>query len=548
MNRITHVGYTSAVITPPGGVPIEENVEDAEYKFRPYEGVGNNFKNPKYGHVGEYLLRKSTPEYHGETELSLHGNPNPRIVSNNICKGTPVTSPKNLSNITWALAQFVDHQLDLTVNQSGESPETIEIPLPTPEEDPEEDFYYPGRTITVTRSTFKRVNGGPGVLEGQGPVRQHANALTSYMDACNVYGTTPDMSQRLRALDGTGRMKTSMADNGETLLPYNTVGLHMDVFMPVPQESLFAAGDVRANENIALIAMHTIWVREHNRLCDELIKSHPEWAGQDEMIFQHARRTVIGMQQQITFTELLPKLLGSIPPYSGYDDTVNPGIATEFSTVGYRVGHTMLPDILQVNSEGDSITLFEAFFNPAWVQRNGIDNLLVGLSKTRQQKVDNVVVDSVRNQLFGPPTTTTMRDLAVINIQRGRDHGIPGYNAVRVAYGLSRINSWDEFPTTVALRTKLAALYSGPDAVDPWIGCIVENHLPNAEVGPLLHAIISDQVRRIRSGDRFWFENDPALSVSERVTIRQTTMADVLNRNTAPGIEFQRDVFVSESA
>jgi len=537
MNRVTHVGYSNAVISPAGGVPIQEDVDDAEYKFRPYEGMGNNFKHPRYGHVGEHLLRKCEAEYNTDTQLSLHGNPNPRIVSNNICKGSSLPSPHKLSNITWAWAQFVDHQLDLTARQSGESAETIEIPVPDTETDPEEDFYYPGRTITVTRSQFVMVDG----------VRQHANALTSYVDACNVYGTTPDMSQRLRALDGTGKMKTSMADNGETLLPYNTLGLAMDVFIPVPQESLFAAGDVRANENIALIAMHTIWVREHNRLCDDLVEGHPEWAGQDEMIFQHARRMVIGMQQQITFTEALPKLLGPMPPYSGYDDTVNPDIATEFSTVGYRVGHTMLPDVLQTDGQGTTITLFEAFFNPAWVQAHGIDNLLVGLSQTRQQKVDNVVVDSVRNQLFGPPTTTSMRDLAAINIQRGRDHGIPGYNAVRVAYGLKMINTWGEFPTTTALRAKLAALYSSPDAVDPWIGCVVEDHLPNAEVGPLLHAIIGDQARRIRSGDRFWYENDPALSTNERIAIKQTSMADVLNRNTAPGIEFQKDVFVSET-
>ena len=118
------------------------NVVDAEYKFRPYEGVGNNFKNPRYGHVGEHLLRKSAAEYNTDTQLSLHGNPNPRIVSNHICKGSPVESPKNLSNITWAWAQFVDHQLDLTVNQSGESAETIEIPVPDTETDPEEDFYF----------------------------------------------------------------------------------------------------------------------------------------------------------------------------------------------------------------------------------------------------------------------------------------------------------------------------------------------------------------------------------------------------------------------
>jgi peroxidase len=529
---VTHVGFTSAVIVPRGTVPLEQDAEHAEYKFRPYEGVGNNFRRPRWGAAGAQLLRTSVAAYDPGTQLSLPGNPNPRVVSNAVCKGTPVPSAR-LTNLVWPWAQFVDHQLDLTVPQDGGTAEVITIPLL--DTDPNEDHYYPGRAISVTRSQFRVVGG----------VRQHANQLTAYVDASNVYGTTPDMCARLRALDGTGKLKTSMADNGEELLPYNTVGLTMDVFGPADQESLFAAGDARANENIALIAMHTIWVREHNRLCNELVRTHPEWAGQDEMLFQHARRRVVGTQQHILFDEMLPALLGPLPTYSGHDDGVDPGVATEFSTVGFRVGHTMLPDVLQTSANpADTLSLFDAFFRPSWVQAHGIDALLVGLSVTKQQRVDNVVVDSVRNQLFGPPTTTAMRDLAAINIQRGRDHGIPGYNAVRVAYGLGAV-TWDTMPTTPALRATLAGLYAGPDVLDAWVGCICETHLPGAEVGPLLRAIIWDQARRARAGDRFWYQNDPALSVAERNEIAGTTLGDVLNRNTAPGFTFPRNVFVA---
>jgi len=536
--RVSFVGFVNAPVRiTDDSITLTSSKKGAEYKFRPFEGIGNNLSNPSWGMVGRHLRRKANAAYDDATELSLHDNPNARTVSNVICKQTTsVPSPSGLSNLWWGWAQFIDHALDKTSNQSGESAETLVVPVPSPTEDPEEDFFFPGRTITITRSKYIEVDG----------VRQHPNELTSYMDACNVYGLDSNWAYNLRRVDGTGKLKTSMADNGEDLLPYNTFGFVMDTPFPVPQQSLFAAGDTRANENLVLLGIHTIFVREHNRLCDEIIKRRPEWSGNDELIFQHARRIIIGLQQHITFEEVLPKLLGPLPSYAGYLSGVDTSIFTEFSTVGYRVGHTMLPELLQIGANPENtMTLFQAFFNPSWAQANGLDQILYGQSQTVMQKIDNQVVNSVRNQLFGPPTTTSMLDLATLNIMRGRDHGIPGYNAVRMAYSLNPISTWDAFPTTPELRTKLSSIYASPDVVDPWIGMLCENHMEGKQVGPLLFTIIMDQAMRIRSGDRFWYENDDALSYDEKLEIKNTKFSHILNRNTAASITFQDDVFVA---
>src|SRR5712692_2126536 len=96
------------------------------------------------------------------------------------------------------------------------------------------------------------------------------------------------------------------------------------------------AGDVRANENIALTALHTLFAREHNRI----VASLPSSLSAEER-FQIARRVVGAEIQYITYTEFLPALGVRLDPYHGYDPTVNPGLSNEFAVVGYRA-HSMI--------------------------------------------------------------------------------------------------------------------------------------------------------------------------------------------------------------
>ena len=90
------------------------------------------------------------------------------------------------------------------------------------------------------------------------------------------------------------------------------------------------AGDIRANENIMLTSYHTIFVREHNRLCKIILKKTPYLT--DENLYQSAKNYLTGIFQKITFYDFLPLMIGKkkfdelIGPYKGYNPEINPNI------------------------------------------------------------------------------------------------------------------------------------------------------------------------------------------------------------------------------
>ena len=130
---------------------------------------------------------------------------------------------------------------------------------------------------------------------------------------------------------------------------------------------------------------------------------------------------------------------GALTAYRGYNPNVDPSIANEFSTAAFRL-HTLINDDVEFfGNDGravrDEVELSEAFFNPDLLKQTGIDSILKYAASTLAQEDDNQIVDSLRNFLFGQPGQGGL-DLASLNIQRGRDHGLADYNAVRKAYGL----------------------------------------------------------------------------------------------------------------
>lgn len=479
--------------------------ENPYINYESLDGYQNNLINPSLGKTNTALIRKSSIAYGDGISTLASRTPTPREISNAICAQTSSIPNKNrITDFFWLWGQFIDHELDLTPGNQEDANMT------TPNDDT-----YPNLTIPFKRSEFV-FNSSP---------RQQINKISSFIDGFNIYGNN-DRVCVLRKLDGTGKMKTLLSDNNEVILPLNIYNIDNDQPQGTNKEDFFIAGDIRCNENIALTAIHTLFVREHNRLCDEIKSSKPEW--KEEEIFQQARRTVIALMQKITFEEFLPILIGTnaISTYQGYDHTVNSSIATEFSTVGYRLGHTMISSTLDVGT--GTILLRNAFFTPSYVKTNGIDQILLGFSRHVMQEIDNFIVDDLRNFLFGPPTMTQMLDLASLNIQRGRDHGIPDYNTLRFSYGLPRYTQFSQITTNTTLQTKLSTTYPSINGIDPWIGALCEDHVSGAQVGPLLKAIIKDQFERVRDGDRFWWETNFMIDQQE---IKNTTLTDIVNRN-----------------
>ena len=100
-------------------------------------------------------------------------------------------------------------------------------------------------------------------------------------------------------------------------------------------------------------------------------------------------------------------------------------------------------------------------------------------------------------------------DLISLNLWRGRDHGLPGYNAYRVVCGLQPVTNFQQLLTVMepSVVDRLAAVYRSVDDIDLYIGGLVERHLPGSMLGPVFSCIIADQFARLKEGDRFFYEH-----------------------------------------
>jgi heme peroxidase/glucodextranase-like protein len=383
------------------------------------------------------------------------------------------------------------------------------------------NFSYP-LNLRSGRNTF--------TLQASTPnPRQQITRISAYLDGSVVYGSDATRSAALRTFQG-GRLKTSAGD----LPPLNTDGLpNANDAHLVPDAELFLAGDVRANENVELSAIHTLFVREHNLIATALAAP---CHNNDEQIYQTTRRIVAAELQAITYNEFLPALLGpnALRPYSGYKPDVNPGIATEFSTAAFRIGHTLINDDVEfldndANPIRDELELDETFFNPNPLKETGPAPLLKYLATDNAQEVDTQLVPGLRNFLFGPPGAGGF-DLASLNIQRGRDHGLSDYNSTRAAYGLPPVTTFAQITSNPDLQARLATLYGDVNQIDLWVGGLSEDHVAGSSMGPTFQKIITDQFERIRDGDRNWYTRN--FYGSQLQAIAHTRLSDVLRRNT----------------
>ena len=503
------------------------NAED-----RSLDGTGNNLANPTWGAAGTPLARMASAAYddgisapRGSVSLSL---PNPRLISNTVVAQTTMTPNSHaMTNWVFQWGQFVDHDLDLTVLASPTESFNISIPTGDP-------IFDPGSTGTQVMS-FRRSQYDVTSGTGLGNPREQINEISSFLDTSMVYGSDAVRATTLRTLDGTGRLKTSAGN----LMPLNTFGLPNGTGGPFDPAQFYVAGDVRSNEQVGLTAVHTLFVREHNRLADQIAAANPGWT--DEQVYQRARKLVGGEIAAITFQEFLPALLGSYAPsiVNSYDPNINPSVLTEFSTALYRVGHTMLPpELKRIQNDGSSaaggpLPLRNAFFLQNNLGgTNELEYILKGLASDMQQEVDMHIVADVRDFLFGEPIPGGF-DLASLNIQRGRDHGLPDYNSLRVSFGLPAINTFSEISSDVSIQAGLQWLYGDVNKIDAWVGALSEDHLPGSQVGPLITAGLIEQFTRLRDGDRLWFLSDLELSIADQNWLLTRRLSDVIRENTS---------------
>ncbi len=495
------------------------------YEFRSFDGTGNNENNFELGSAGAALINIAPLDYgDGFSTPSGANRANPRVISNLVADQTEnIPSDRGLTNLIWAFGQFLDHDLDLV----PETDEEVSIHVPTG--DPDLDPEATGEVeIPLGNSDF---------IDGTGTdpsnPRQLLNNITAWIDGSNIYGSDDRRAWFLRSFE-SGKLKVS---NGN-LLPFNDGSVENDDPRGGDPTRLFVAGDTRSNENSVLVSMHTLFVREHNRIAEELGNAHSEWS--DEQIFQRARDINIAQYQSIIYNEYLPSLLGvnALPEYQGYDSDIEVGINRTFASAAFRFGHTQLSSgIPRLDNNGETIeqgdlTLAEVFFRSTdVVQETGIDPIFRGIASSLSQNIDTKVIDDVRNLLFGGGGSVSGRDLFAINIQRARLHGLADYNTIRESFGLDRVTGFADITSDLELQAKLEDIYEGDvNNIDAFVGLLAEDRVPSTAVGETLQAVLVEQFVTLRNGDRFYYEN--TFSNREIRQIERTTFSDIIRRNT----------------
>jgi len=441
--------------------------------------------------------------------------------------------------------QFLDHDITLTPQAeldccSKDFMETdgkeginlrrcFNIPIDT-EPDNEDEFFFSDGCSPLTRSdVFCPCNRFP---------REQINGITAFVDGSNIYGSADDENAKLREVrsskeeEGRRVVRFSSAElksNGSDLPSRSQCGFHIPATGAEGPDDL-VSGDVRASEQPALSSLHTLFLNEHNRIVRALrplitgdayasILQNMRAAEREDLIFQLARRMVAAELQQITYKEYLPLILGKAAlldldsDETNYDPSVNPSILNEFATVAFRFGHSTIADIFQFHGH-QNFSLAEHFFD-----RNGIplvvgkawQHQMVGLSAQVAPACDLQIGDACRNKLFKNVNVDTNGkalpgDLVARNIQRAREHGIPGYASLREACGIPLINN--QRPNEIKPETwdRLMNLYgNNASQVDPFTGGLAEEAPLDGQVGPLFACIIGQQFKNMRDGDRFFF-------------------------------------------
>lgn len=409
--------------------------------------------------------------------------PLPRLISTSLVGTEAITPDDQYTHMLMQWGQFVDHDIDLTVTalslsrfSDGQGCSSVCtndppcFPILIPQNDPR--VRNGARCMFFVRSSPVCGSGMTSLLMESVYPREQINQLTSFIDASNVYGSSDQEAEEIRDLASQrGLLKQGIAHRlGKPLLPFATGPptecMRDENESPIP---CFLAGDHRSNEHMGLTSMHTVWFREHNRIATELLKLNPHWDG--ETIYHEARKIVGAQMQHITYSHWLPKIFGDfgmrmLGDYKGYEPSVNSGIVNVFATAAFRFGHTLinpilyrLDDTFQPIPQGH-LSLHKAFFSPfRIVNEGGIDPLLRGLfAVPGKMRVPTELVNTELTERLFSMAHAVALDLAAMNIQRGRDHGIPPYNDYRVYCNLTSAQEFEDLKSEIKnpqIREKL---------------------------------------------------------------------------------------------
>ncbi|XP_046806470.1 uncharacterized protein LOC111676439 [Lucilia cuprina] len=530
----------------------------ASERYRTHDGTCNNKKRLRWGAAQMPFNRFLPPEY-GDgvdtTRKAVDGGPlsSSRFVSLLVHGARDGEAPLTLMLAQWG--QLVDHDLTSTAQPrsiNGSVPSCCGskdfhpscFPIKVPLDDP---WLSPLKVRCLEFLRSAPAQRRDCVLSW----REQTNQATSYIDASPIYSSSVRSSDNARVFR-KGLLIFGRGNPADDVCQRGAIATHC-----------IRSGDGRSGEQPGLLALHHVWVHEHNHIATKLSEMNLHWS--DEKIYQETRRIIGAMFQHITYREFLPIVLGrevvkvfdlellNSGYYEGYDYKTNPTVANAFAAAAFRFGHSLVQNSYMRcdrfhNVINNNVSLHEEFQRGDIGSVGSLHRLLRGMATQRALKRDEFITPELTNHLFQTPGFPFGLDLAAINIQRGRDHGIPPYTHWRVPCGLTPINNWDEFANVVGPESarRISHAYHSVHDIDLFVGGIAERPVVGGLVGPTFACIIAQQFSNSRKGDRFWYENggfESSFTPAQLHSIRRVSLASVLCRAVGGGT-FQPHIFL----
>jgi len=471
--------------------------------------------------------------------------PNPRVVSNELLARKKFIPARTLNLLAAAWLQFEVHDWMSHGTNETDDPWLVDL---------DDNDTWPERPAMKIRRT--RIDP---TSDGNPPT--YRNTETHWWDASQVYGSNDVVEKMLRTRNGSGHLKLSPSK----IIPFDPPNMK-----DLPPD---IAG-ITGNWWLGLAMMHTLFMLEHNAICDHLHGLYPGW--DDDALYDHARLINAALIAKIHTVEWTPALLADsvmetgmpmnfwglqgqrlwkrfgrltpseelsgIPGSELYYHGAPYAMTEEFVAV-YRM-HPLIPDHYSVRNVADDELIQEYDF----VQVAGKQTHLV-LDDSRIAMPDlfysfgtshpgAIALHNFPNQLreFREPDDTeegTLVDLAAIDILRNRERGVPRYNDFRRSFHLAPARTFEDFSSDRQVVEDLRRVYRDPDEVDLMVGLYAEDVPPGfAFSDTAFRVFILMASRRLKSDRFFTYDYRPEVYTKEGLEwIETNTMKDVLLRH-----------------
>uniref|UniRef100_A0A915CRG8 peroxidase n=1 Tax=Ditylenchus dipsaci TaxID=166011 RepID=A0A915CRG8_9BILA len=504
--------------------------------FRTMDGTCNNFRQPLRGAAFRPYSRLMPPDYDNglsEPVSSIRNiRPTAREANRAILSSAKSVLNNEFNALLMQFGQFMSHDMAKTTlvpsakcNICQNIPGRCMAIFLTPQ-DPNSKYILEMRKkillyqFQLQKNTCIRVSrSSPICGSGRSKPRQQLNENTGFIDGSPIYGSSVDDLSKFR--EGRTGMLKLQSFNGQRLLPFDQTKCKNSAQCT----ATFVAGDSRVNLFLGLSSYHLLFTREHNRIAARLQRLNPQWNG--DRIFQEARKIVGAQIQAICYRSICLKCLQI---WSWNDTGILPKVRQS------QPNHTKWWIQLVDGTLHSDRLIFQG----------GVDPIIRGMMSTplkRPQRLTRTITE----QMFGST------DLGSINIQRGRDHGLPSYMRFRQLCGLPSAQTFEQLSKEIlspTARANLQRAYRSPEFIDFYVGGLLEDPVVRGLVGPTVACVVGPQFARTRDGDRFYFENPGIFTRAQLAEIRRSSLSRIIcdngdNINSVPREAFRTFPVVS---